>query len=82
MSITVTFTCGHAQRWHDRDGTPQCGTCQTTRIERVEAPAPTFRGHASGPCVTTLHLGPATAQLATTPLRLKTDQKDEDHGVR
>ena len=71
--IDVLFACGHAQRWHDADGAPVCSVCRETRVARVQAPPPRFRGHASGPCVATTHLGPARVNLAQTPLRLKTD---------
>lgn len=46
--ITVYFACGHT-RESDGDAAPTCA-CGETRIARVEAPAPTFVGHARGPC--------------------------------
>lgn len=48
--VTVRFACGHQ---HDVDSAtaPQCKTCGETRVQRVTAPKPVFRGSCSGPCV-------------------------------
>lgn len=51
--ITVRFACGHvASKKAEETGTtpPVCGECGETRVARVKAPAPTFRGAAKGPC--------------------------------
>lgn len=44
----VTFLCGHAVAT-DGAAKPRC-YCGESRIQRVAAKAPTFRGHAAGPC--------------------------------
>lgn len=46
--ITVTFECGHSRTTSGSETTPTCA-CGESKITRVDAPAPTFRGHARGP---------------------------------
>jgi len=59
MPITVTFACGCRQTLPDADANndtvaPTCSTHNESRIQRVEAPAPRFRGAAArGPLAVT-----------------------------
>lgn len=49
--MTVRFACGHEQVVKaDVKEPPQCQQCGERRVQRVTAPAPTFRGACSGPC--------------------------------
>lgn len=50
--MTIHFACGHrAEMSAEASEPPRCGVCQESRIQRVEAPAPRFRGACSGPVV-------------------------------
>lgn len=51
--MTVTFACGHVvQVPREISDSPVCPVCQEHRVSAVVAPAPTFRGVATGPlCV-------------------------------
>ena len=56
--ITVTFACGHrAEVSADHDPSLRCH-CGETRVQRVKAPVPTFRGFCVGPHATRVHLDP------------------------
>ena len=51
--MTLTFACGHkADVSPEVTEPPVCPVCREARVSRVEAPAPRFRGVATGPlCV-------------------------------
>lgn len=51
MSIQITMACGHVVV---QDGVmvPRCPKCQESRVARVKAPPPRFRGVVLGPCAT------------------------------
>jgi hypothetical protein len=51
MSVSVTFACGHSATVLTDGAAPQC-LCGETRVSRVKAPAPRFRGVATGPHAT------------------------------
>lgn len=46
--ITVTFKCGHTKQVNGSEEKLAC-SCGEAGIERVDAPAPSFRGHVRGP---------------------------------
>jgi hypothetical protein len=50
--MIVRFVCGHVIEIVDDDTAPECPQCHETRVERVQAPAPRFRGAVSGPSAT------------------------------
>lgn len=52
MTIRVRFRCGHVQPWAESPQPPVCAACGERQIGRTFAPAPRFRGVASGPTVT------------------------------
>jgi len=51
--MTITFACGHAVTVpREISEPPICPVCRESRVRTVDAPAPTFRGVATGPlCV-------------------------------
>jgi hypothetical protein len=73
MSIDIRFLCGHGGRVGvNQVASPVCPTCGETRIARVSAPPPKFRGACSGPYAATAHLDPAIVNVAPKgPLQLK-----------
>lgn len=48
MSIQITFACGHTKAATGAEEDVRCA-CGEYRVERVEAPAPRFRGTVLGP---------------------------------
>jgi hypothetical protein len=73
--MTITFRCGHTATLTDRDQEAPVCACGERKISRCNAPAPKFRGTASGPHVTTTALSPITVSLGTQTLTLK----ENDH---
>lgn len=49
--ITLTFLCGHTRQMSGNETEVRCA-CGETQVTRIEAPAPHFTGHATGPCAT------------------------------
>jgi len=50
--ILVLFKCGHIRCTDGSEHELVC-SCGSKEIERIDAPAPVFRGHATGPCAQT-----------------------------
>lgn len=50
--IVATMACGHRVKITDGIAVPNCPKCQETRVARVSAPPPKFRGFVRGPCAT------------------------------
>jgi hypothetical protein len=49
-AIVITFACRHvAEYGGELTERPVCPVCSEPKIARIKAPAPTFRGAASGP---------------------------------
>lgn len=49
--VRVIFACGHELKDVETgQSAPVCPSCGETRIARVQAPKPKFRGVATGPC--------------------------------
>jgi hypothetical protein len=67
--MEILFACGHRQMVTG-DAAPVC-VCGETRVRRVEAPPPTFRGVARGPLVEHVPLEAVRLDLASVPLQLK-----------
>lgn len=63
--IKVTFLCGHIA---DTDGAakPRCH-CGESRIRRIAAKTPSFRGHVTGPCAEYQDLPPKAVTLKEQP---------------
>ena len=63
--ITVRFACGHQTAIAETAVTaPRC-SCGETRIQRVAARAPTFRGTCTGPYAEYKALEPVPVDLTT-----------------
>jgi hypothetical protein len=50
MAFHVRFACGHGLRMETGIEVPECPQCGETRVARVSAPPPKFRGTVLGPC--------------------------------
>lgn len=72
--IRVLFRCGHRHEVNP-DKAVSCVTCGDTRVARtLDAEAPRFTGHCTGPTASTVALGAMAVNLATAdaePLKLK-----------
>lgn len=79
------FRCGHEQSVGSSGGSISCVTCGESGVSRVNAPAPTFTGHAHGPCAKFVDLPAIKVNLAepnAPPLKLKPqgEKKEGVHG--
>jgi hypothetical protein len=52
MTIRATMACGHLVMLPDGVSIPQCPQCGESRVARIKAPPPRFRGVVLGPCAT------------------------------
>lgn len=48
-TILITFDCGHSQYLTGTETSLICHTCGSPAPVRIEAPPPSFVGHARGP---------------------------------
>lgn len=60
--MRIAFACGHQVTLHDATQAPVCA-CGETRISRVSATAPSFRGVCRGPSAITEALPPVRVNL-------------------
>ena len=76
MSIDIRFLCGHGgTAGVSQVVSPVCPACGETRIARVSAPPPKFRGACSGPYAQTAALEPGIVNVAPKgPLTLKAQE--------
>ena len=74
--IRVRFACGHGGTVSEKATTTPVCPCGETRITRVVARAPRFRGACSGPYCETVALEPGVVDLAPKgPLPLKLQEE-------
>jgi predicted nucleic acid-binding Zn-ribbon protein len=61
--IAVRMACGHLLKLTDGVMLPACPSCGETRVARVSAPPPKFRGVVLGPCAEYVELPAKRVEL-------------------
>lgn len=65
MKMSVRFACGHATTmWAANPSEPICPECGETRVTRIGAPPPRFRGACAGPYAVTEAVDAVPVNLA------------------